>query len=121
MDTVFIHGLRMQVLIGVFEWERHLRQLLLLDLEAKTDIKKATRSDRLEDTIDYKTMAHRLKTFAESESFGLLETLAEKMAAIVLEEYAAVSSVKIKLDKPYAVRNARTVGVVVERSRAASP
>ena len=117
MDTVFIRGLRLRVVIGVFEWERRIKQTVMLDVEAATDIKEASQSDRLERAIDYKALAYRLKEFAESKSFALLETLAEQLAAIVLREHPAAVSVKITLDKPHAVRHAQTVGVAIERAR----
>lgn len=117
MDAVFIHGLCMRVVIGVFPWEQHIKQTVILDLQATTDIKKASQSDRLEDTVDYKTMAYRLKEFAASKPFALLESLAEQLATIVLQEYPSVVAVKITLNKPYAVRQARTVGLIIERVR----
>ena len=116
MDTVFIDGLRLRLVIGVFEWERHIRQTVLLDLEAEADLRRAAQSDELRHTVDYKAIAQRLKEHAESRPFSLLETLAEEMATIVLQEFPAVMSVKVKLSKPYAVRYAQTVGVIIKRS-----
>ena len=117
MDTVFIYGLRLRLVVGVFEWERHIKQTILLDLEVEADLRRAAQSDELRHTVDYKAIAQRLKQHAESGPFSLLETLAEEMAAIVLREFPAVASLKVKLSKPYAVRHAQTVGVIIERRR----
>ena len=107
----------MRPVIGVFEWEKQLKQAVLLDVKVTSDIQQAASSGDLADTVDYKLMAQKLKTFAESRPFGLLETMAEEMAALVLSDFATVLTVTIKIDKPYAVRHAQTVGVIIERKR----
>lgn len=117
MDTVFIQGLQLHVVIGVFQWEQHMKQTVILDVRAATDIRHASQSDRIEHTVDYKAMAYRLKEFAQSKPFALLETLGEQLAALVLQEFPSVAKVKIELNKPYAVRHARTVGVIIKRVR----
>ena len=114
MDTVFLRGLKAQATIGVFEWERQIRQQVALDLDIKADIAAAARSDSLDDAVDYKEVARRVVDLVESSSFRLAESLAEAVAALVLEEFGA-GWVRVRLGKPFAVRGAQEVGVVIER------
>lgn len=117
-DIVFIENLRVQTVIGVFDWEREIRQTVSLDLEMAFDIRKAAASDDIADTLDYKAVSKRLIRFVEDSEFQLVESLAERCAAIVLEEFP-VSWLRLKLSKPGAVRGSSAVGVVIERE--ASP
>ncbi len=117
MDRVFIEDLRIETVIGIYDWEREIRQTGALDLEMAFDNTKPAASDRIEDTLDYKAVAKRLIAFVEGSSFQLVETLAERCAAIVLDEFG-VTWVRLKLSKPGAVRGSRTVGVSIERQRA---
>ena len=116
MDKVFIEALEIEALIGIYDWERRIRQPLLFDLEMSFDNRKPAASDDIADTLDYKAVSKRLIDYVSSSSFGLVETLAERCAEIVLAEFA-VSHVRLKLSKPGAVRGARAVGVIIERSR----
>jgi 2-amino-4-hydroxy-6-hydroxymethyldihydropteridine diphosphokinase len=120
MDRVFIEGLEIEALIGIYDWERRIRQPLLFDLEMAFDNRKPAASDAIADTLDYKAVSKRLVTFVSASSFGLVETLAERCAEIVLREFG-VESLKLKLSKPGAVRGARAVGVTIERDRASLP
>jgi dihydroneopterin aldolase len=113
-DIVFIEDLEIQTVIGIFDWEREIRQTVSLDLEMAFDIRRAARSDAIEDTLDYKAVAKRLIRFVEASDFGLVEALAERCASIVLEEFP-VSWLRLKLSKPGAVRGSSAVGVVIER------
>ena len=115
-DRVFIDDLRIQTVIGVFDWEREIRQAVSLDLEMEFDIRQAALSDSIEDTLDYKSVAKRLIGFVEQSEFGLIETLAEHVARIVVKEFN-VPEVRVVLHKPGAIRGARDVGVVIERCR----
>lgn len=115
-DKVFIEALEIEALIGIYDWERRIRQPLLFDLEMSFDNRKPAASDDIADTLDYKAVSKRLIDYVSSSSFGLVETLAERCAEIVLAEFA-VSHVRLKLSKPGAVRGARAVGVIIERSR----
>jgi dihydroneopterin aldolase len=117
LDTVFIRDLRVRTLVGVYEWERRIRQELRFDLEMGFDIRKAARSDDINDTLDYKAVAQRVKTYVEASSFQLVEALAENVAALVLDEFP-VAHLRLTLNKTGAVRDARDVGVIIERSRA---
>ena len=116
MDTVFIRDLRVRALVGIFEWERRIRQELRLDLEMGFDIRKAAGSDNIDDALDYKAVSQRVKAHIEESSFQLVEALAESVATLVLREFS-VASVKITLNKTGAVRDARDVGVIIERHR----
>ena len=115
-DVVFIEDLRIQTVIGVFDWEREITQTISLDIEMTFDIEKAARTDRIEDTLDYKAVAKRLIAFVEGSEFQLVEALAEHCARIILEEFP-VTSVRLKLSKPGAVRSSSAVGVVIRRER----
>lgn len=114
-DIVFIEDLRVQTVIGVFDWEREIRQTVSLDLEMAFDIRKAAASDDIADTLDYKAVSKRLIHFVEDSEFQLVESLAERCAAIVLEEFP-VNWLRLKLSKPGAVRGSSAVGVVIERA-----
>ena len=114
MDTVFIEDLRIETIIGIYDWERKIRQTVALDLEMAFDNRKPAASDRIEDTLDYKTVAKRLIAFVESSHFELVETLAERCAEIVLNEFG-VRWLRLKLAKPGAVSGSNSVGVMIER------
>ncbi len=115
MDKVFIEDLRIETVIGIFDWEREIKQAVSLDLEMGFDIRKAAASDAINDTLDYKAVAKRLIQFVEHSEFQLVESLAERCAAIVLEEFP-VSWLRLKLGKPGAVRGSSAVGVIIERA-----
>lgn len=114
MDIVFLRDLRVETVIGVYEWERRIRQVVRIDLEMATDVARAAASDAIEDALDYKAVAKRLVRFVGEGRFGLVETLAERIAAIVREEFG-VPWVRVRVSKPGAVRGASDVGVVIER------
>lgn len=114
MDTVFITDLRIQTLIGIYGWERQIRQTISLDLEMGTDIRAAAATDAIEDTLNYKAVAKRLIAFVEASDFQLVETLAERIADIVLDEFN-VPWLRLTVHKPGAVRGSRDVGVIIER------
>ncbi len=114
MDIVFISDLDIDTVIGIFDWEREIRQTVRLNLEMNTDVRRAAQSDRIEDALDYKAVAKRLIAFVEQSEFGLVETLAERCAEIVLKEFP-VQWLRLRLDKPGAVRGSRSVGILIER------
>lgn len=113
-DRVFIDDLRIATVIGIFDWEREIKQSVSIDLEMAFDIRKAAASDAIADTLDYKAVAKRLIQFVENSEFQLVESLAEGCAAIVLKEFP-VSWLRLKLGKPGAVRGSSAVGVIIER------
>jgi 2-amino-4-hydroxy-6-hydroxymethyldihydropteridine diphosphokinase len=118
MDTVFIEGLEIEALIGIYDWERRVRQPLQFDVEMAFDNRRPAASDAIGDTLDYKAVSKRLIAFVSESGFGLVETLAERCATLIIEEFG-VAHVRLKLSKPGAVRGARAVGVRIERSRSA--
>lgn len=114
MDIVFLRDLRIDAVIGIYEWERRTRQTLIFDLEMSADIACAAATDRIEDTLNYKSVAKRLIEFVGQSDFQLVETLAERCAQIIREEYG-VRWVRLTLNKKGAVRGATDVGVIIER------
>ncbi len=116
MDKVFIKELRIDTIIGIYDWERKIRQTVSLDVEMAWDNRKPAASDRIDDALDYKGVAKRLIDFVQSSQFQLVETLAEECARIILDEFS-VSWLKLTLHKPGAVRGATSVGVEIVRSR----
>jgi len=114
MDTVFIEDLRIETVIGIYDWERKIRQVVAIDLEMAFDNRRPAASDHIDDTLNYKAVSKRLIAFVEAASFQLVETLAERCAQIVLDEFH-VPWLRLKLSKPGAVRGAKAVGVVIER------
>ncbi|WP_457318046.1 dihydroneopterin aldolase [Stenotrophomonas sp. P5_B8] len=115
MDKVFIEGLEIDALIGIYDWERRIRQTLRFDLEMGFDNRRPAASDDIADTLNYKAVSKRIDQFVRESDFGLVETLAERIAEIVLREFN-VQWLRLKLSKPGAVRGARAVGVIIERS-----
>jgi dihydroneopterin aldolase len=114
MDIIYLHDLRIDTVIGVFDWERRIRQTVILDLEMAADIRRAAASDDLADTLNYKAVAKRLIDFVGHSDFQLVETLAERVAELVLQEFA-VPWLRLRVNKQGAVRGARDVGVIIER------
>ncbi len=115
MDKVFIEGLEIDALIGIYDWERRIRQTLRFDLEMGFDNCRPAASDDIADTLNYKAVSKRLVEFVGQSDCGLVETLAERCARMVLDEFG-VQWLRLKLSKPGAVRGARAVGVIIERS-----
>jgi dihydroneopterin aldolase len=116
MDIVFINDLDIETIIGIYDWERKIRQVVRLNLEMNTDVKCAAASDRIDDALDYKSVAKRLIGFVGESDFQLVETLAERCADIVLDEFP-VDWLRLRVDKPGAVRGSKSVGIIIERGR----
>jgi 7,8-dihydroneopterin aldolase/epimerase/oxygenase len=116
MDKIFIHALKTETIVGIFDWERQVKQTVVMDVEFSADIAKAALSDSIDDTLNYKGVAKRVLAFVDESSFHLVETLAEHIAMLILEEFG-VSWVSITLSKPGAIRSSRDVGVMLERTR----
>ncbi len=114
MDIVFIEDLRVDTVIGVYDWERKIKQTLAFDIEMATDIRKAAETDELEYTLNYKAVSKRIIAFVEESRFLLVETVAERVAQLILDEFA-VPWVKLTVHKPGAVRGSRSVGIKIER------
>lgn len=116
MDIIFINDLEIETVIGIYDWERKIRQTVCLNLEMNADTRQAALTDRIDDTLDYKAVAKRLIGFVEHSEFELIETLAERCAEIVLAEFP-VQWLRLRLDKPGAVRGSKSVGIRIERGR----
>jgi dihydroneopterin aldolase len=114
MDIIFLRELEIETVIGVFDWEREIKQTVIVDLDMATDIRKAASTDNLDDTLNYKAVAKRLIDFVSHSQFQLVETLAERITEIILTEFS-VSWVRLQLNKRGAVRGARDVGIIIER------
>lgn len=114
MDIIFLHDLTIETIIGIYDWERKEKQSIILDLDMAADIPAAAHSDSIEDTLNYKAVAKRLIDFVGDSQFQLVETLAERVADIVLNEFG-VQWLRLRVNKKGAVRYAGDVGVVIER------
>ena len=114
MDIIYLNDLRIETIIGIYDWEREVKQTISLDLEMGADIRKSALSDDIEDTLNYKAVAKRLIKFVEESEFQLVETLAERITEIILNEFN-VPWVRLRVNKQGAVRGARDVGVIIER------
>ena len=116
-DRIFLRGLTAECIIGFIEWERRVRQTVIVDLELPVDCRRAAITDDVADTVDYKRVAKRVLAYIEASEFKLVETLAHRLALLLLEEFG-LEWVRISLNKPGAIRSSRDVGVVIERNRA---
>jgi 7,8-dihydroneopterin aldolase/epimerase/oxygenase len=116
MDKIFIHALKTDAIIGIFDWERQVRQTVVIDLEFSADIRKAALSDSIDDTLNYKRVAKQVLNFIEGSQFHLVETLSEHIAMLILEQFG-VTWVRVALSKPGAIRSSRDVGIIIERDR----
>ena len=116
-DRIFLRELKTEAIIGIYDWERRVRQTISVDLEFPGDVRRAAASDRIEDTLNYKLVAKKVLAFVEASEYHLVETLVEEIAQLVLREFA-LAWVKVTLSKPGAIRGSRDVGVTIERSRA---
>lgn len=112
MDKLEITGLSISTHIGVHAWEQRILQPVLLDISVPTDC--STADDDLANALDYDKLCQRVTTFVESNSFNLIETLAEKVAALIKNEFK-VSALTIRVSKPSAIKNAANISVVIER------
>lgn len=115
-DVIFLAGLTVDCIVGIWDWERRVKQKVVLDLEMASDIRRAAASDSIEDTLDYKRVAKRLLSFVGESQYQLVETLAERVAELVVTEFH-VPWVRVRLNKQGAIRGARDVGILIERRR----
>ncbi|CDH44000.1 MAG: dihydroneopterin aldolase [Candidatus Competibacteraceae bacterium] len=114
MDIIFIRELRIETTIGVHPWERQIRQTLILDLELGADTRPAAVTDCLDDTLNYQAVAQRVSEFAAANAFQLVETLGERIAELLRQEFGT-PWLRLTVRKPGAVRSAREVGIIIER------
>ncbi|HEC13179.1 MAG TPA: dihydroneopterin aldolase [Acidiferrobacteraceae bacterium] len=116
MDIIYLHGLKIDCVIGIWEWERRCKQSLTIDLDMAADIAKAAATDHIDDTLDYKTVAKRIVEFVGQSEFQLVETLGENIATVLRQEFD-IPWCRVRINKKGAIRSARDVGVVVERGQ----
>ncbi len=116
MDIIFIKDLKIETIIGIYDWERSIKQTVHIDLELATDIRQAAATDQIEDTVNYKNISKRVIDFVEQSDYQLVETLTEKIAALILSEFE-ISWLKIRLNKKGALRGAVDVGICIERGQ----
>ena len=119
-DTIFLRGLAVECIIGFIDWERRVKQTVVIDLELPVDCTNASIRDEVDDTLDYKKVAKRVIAFVEASEFKLVETLAHRLAMLILEEFG-VAWIRLSINKPGAIRGSRDVGVSIERKRADLP
>ncbi len=116
MNAIFIHDLRIQTRIGVYDWERELPQTLRLDVDVAVPSEAAFHSDDLADALDYSALVRRLQRFAVEHRHGLLERFAQGVADIALQEFNA-PWVRVRVAKLAALPGVREIGVTIERQR----
>jgi len=116
-DTIFLHELKVETIIGIWDWERKIRQTVSIDLEMGADIRRAAETDSIDDTLNYKAVAKRVQQFVADSEFQLVETMAEKIAETVLQEFE-IPWIQVRVSKPGAIRGAKDVGVLIHRSKA---
>ncbi len=114
MDIIFLRGLQIETIIGIYDWEREMKQTIILDIEMGTDIRKPAQTDSIEDTLDYKAVSKRIISFVETSDYFLVETLSEKIADILLNEFN-IQWLRLVLNKKGAIRGATDVGIIIER------
>ena len=114
MDKVFIKNLQVETIIGIFDWEREVRQVVSIDLEMEFDNKKAAKSDDIKDALDYKKIGKRVSGYVKKSKYKLVERLAEQIAKIILKEFP-VSGLILSVTKPGALRGSKSVGITITR------
>jgi 7,8-dihydroneopterin aldolase/epimerase/oxygenase len=116
MDIIYLHNMRVETVIGVWEWERRIRQSLIVDIDLGTDVTRAGETDVIEDTVDYKAVSDRVMAISSNSEFHLIEALAARIAQTLLEEFN-VQWIRVRINKQGVVRHVRDIGVIIERSR----
>lgn len=116
MDIVYIRDLRIDTIIGIYDWERQVKQTVSLDVEMATDIRQAAATDDIQFALNYKAVSKRLITYVENRNALLVETLAEEITQLIRDEFK-VPWLRLRVSKPGAVSGARDVGLVIERGK----
>ncbi len=115
-DKIFIEGLKIPCIIGIFDWERKTKQTILIDLEISTNIRKAAKSDQIKDAVDYKSISKFILNYVQKSRFFLIETLAERLAALLLKTFK-LPEIRLRVSKPGALRHSKNVGIEIFRRR----
>ena len=116
MDKIFLNDLKIDTIIGIYDWERETLQTLTFDLEIDWDIRKAAASDHINDTLDYGSIAKTIVTFVENSNYQLIETLAEDVCTLLLQDFA-IPKIKLTLSKPVALHGQNIARIVIERNK----
>ena len=116
-DSIFLQDLKVETIVGIWDWERKIRQTVSIDIEMAADVAKAAETDNIEGTLNYKAVAKRVQQFVGDSEYQLVETLAEKIAETILTEFD-IAWIQLRVSKPGAIRNAKNVGVVIRRYKA---
>jgi len=115
-DIIFLQDLRVDTIVGIWDWERKIRQTVSIDLEMGADVRRAANNDDIENTLNYKLVAKRVQQFVADSEYQLVETLAEKIAETILQEFE-IPWIQVRVAKPGAIRNAKSVGVLIRRTK----
>jgi dihydroneopterin aldolase len=115
-DSIFLQDLRVDTIVGIWDWERKIRQTVSIDLEMGADVRRAAKNDDIENTLNYKLVAKRVQQFVADAEYQLVETLAEKIAETILQEFE-IPWIQVRVAKPGAIRNAKNVGVLIRRTK----
>ena len=115
-DTIFLQDLKVETVVGIWDWERKIRQTVSIDIEMAADVAKAAETDAIDGTLNYKAVAKRVQQFVGDSEYQLVETLAEKLAETILSEFD-IPWIQLRVSKPGAIRNAKSVGVVIHRRK----
>ncbi len=116
-DRIHLSDLKIETIVGIFDWERTTRQMVSFDFEFPADARRAAQTDHIEDTLNYKSVAKMVIAFVEKSEFQLVETLAERVAELILRGFD-IPWVKVSISKLGAVRGSREVGITIERTQA---
>jgi dihydroneopterin aldolase len=115
-DSIFLQDMRVDTIVGIWDWERKIRQTVSIDLEMGADVRRAAKNDDIENTLNYKLVAKRVQQFVADAEYQLVETLAEKIAETILQEFE-IPWIQVRVAKPGAIRNAKNVGVLIRRTK----
>tara|TARA_B100000963_G_scaffold218906_1_gene190879 strand:- start:2589 stop:2960 length:372 start_codon:yes stop_codon:yes gene_type:complete len=116
VDKIFLSEIKIETTVGIWEWEKRIKQTVIIDIEMSADIKKAAATDDINDTLNYKAVAKSVRKLVEESQFQLVETMAEKISELILTEHD-VDWVKVKVNKPGAIRGSKGVGIIIERGK----
>ena len=116
MDKIFLSEIKIETTVGIWEWEKRIKQTVIIDIEMSADIKKAAATDDINDTLNYKAVAKSVRKLVEESQFQLVETMAEKISELILTEHD-VDWIKVKVNKPGAIRGSKGVGIIIERGK----
>tara|TARA_Y100001970_G_C14210663_1_gene846692 strand:- start:758 stop:1120 length:363 start_codon:yes stop_codon:yes gene_type:complete len=116
MDKIFLRDLKLKTRIGIFEWEKQIDQVININIEVGTDIKRASETDDVQYSLDYKSLSIKVKDYVSNNQHDLIETLIENIAQMLLDEFD-INYVTISISKPGAIRDSQDVGIEITRNK----